>query len=285
MGVRPLRQYYEPVTVDLDPALRASVEPWVRHRRRLVDALAALDDEQWKAPTRCTAWDARGVVGHLVVVDQFWMTTMGAAQRGDEPTTFIRGFDPSSGTDALVAPLVELPPSAVLEQLAAGTDSFVALVESIAGEQWDALGEAPFGHMPAHLLLAHAHWDSWLHERDILEPLGLAGQVVEDDLRNATVYTFVVGGLQGGLLGDPAPTGPGLDAPLDETVGFTDLPLALHVRYDDGVHLAAVDAASATSAGDALTLVESLAGRGPARPAGVLPPDLDAQLTRAVQIL
>ena len=285
MGTRPLRQYYEPVTVEIDLALRAPVEAWVRHRRRLVEALAALDDAQWKEPTRCTAWDARGVVGHLVVVDQFWMTTMGAAQRGDAPTRFIEGFDPSSGTDALVAPLLDQPPAAVLEQLATGTDAFVALVESMEGEQWDALGEAPFGHMPAHLLLAHAYWDSWLHERDILEPLGVAGPVDADDLRNATVYTFVVGGLQGGLLGDATPTGPGPDAPIDATVTFDDLPFALHVRYDDAMHLSLADAAAASAAGDALTLVEHIAGRDASRPTGVLPPDLDAQLQRGAQIL
>jgi uncharacterized protein (TIGR03083 family) len=285
MGTRPLRQYYEPVTVELDARLRTPVEPWVRHRRRLVDALGALDDAQWKETTRCAAWDARGVIGHLIVVDQFWMTTMGAAQRGDAPTRFIEGFDPSSGTDALVEPLLGQSPAAILEQFATGTDAFVALVESMDGEQWDALGEAPFGHMPGHLLLAHAHWDSWLHERDILEPLGLAGPVDADDLRNATTYTFVVAGLQGGLLGDPTPSGPGPDAPIDATVTFDDLPLALHVRYDDAVHLAVADAASASSAGDALTLVEGIAGRGPSLPAGVLPPELDAQLTRAAQIL
>jgi uncharacterized protein (TIGR03083 family) len=285
VGLRPLRQYYEPVTVELDAELRTPVEPWVRHRRRLVDALGGLDDAQWKETTRCSAWDARGVVGHLIVVDQFWMTTMGAAQRGDAPTRFIEGFDPSSGTDAPVAPLLDLDPGALLDQLATGTDAFVTLVESMAGDQWDANGEAPFGHMPAHLLLAHAHWDSWLHERDILEPLGAAGPVDEDDVRNATVYTFVVGGLQGGLLGDATPTGPGPDAPVDATVTFDDLPLALHVRYDDGVHLSVGDAGSASSAGSALALVEGIAGRGPSRPAGVLPPDLDAQLTRAAQIL
>jgi uncharacterized protein (TIGR03083 family) len=285
VATRPLRQYYEPVTVELDASLRTPVEPWVRHRRRLVDALGALDDAQWKETTRCTAWDARGVVGHLIVVDQFWMTTMGAAQRGDAPTRFIEGFDPSSGTDALVAPLLDQAPAAVLGQLASGTDAFVALVESIDGDQWDALGEAPFGHMPAHLQLAHAYWDSWLHERDILEPLGLAGPVDGDDLRNATVYTFVFGGLQGGLLGDATPNGPGPDGPIDETVTFDDLPLALRVRYDDAVHLEVADPSSAAVSGDARALVERVAGRVPARPSGALPADLDAQLTRAAQIL
>jgi uncharacterized protein (TIGR03083 family) len=285
VGDRPLRQYYEPVTVELDPALIVPVAPWVRHRRRLLDALTALDDAQWKETTRCTAWDARGVIGHLIVVDQFWVTVMSAAQRRDEPTRFIEGFDPSSGTDALVAPLLDQPPAAVLEQLASGTDAFVALVESFEADDWDALGEAPFGHMPAHLLLAHAYWDSWLHERDILDPLGLAPAPDEDDVRNAITYTFVVGGLQGGLIGDASPVGPVLDEPIDTRVRFDDLPVAFHVRYDDAVHLAVTDIAGAVDGGSAVILAESLAGRGPARPRGVLPADLDTQLTRGTSIL
>lgn len=285
MGARPLRQYYDGVTIDIESDLAFAVEPWVRHRRRFVDELAALDDGQWKSATRCTTWDARGVIGHLVVVDQFWLATLGAARRGDTPTRFIEGFDPSTGTDGLIAPLLDLAPQALLEQFVAGTDAFVSAIGEFDGDDWSAVGEAPFGHLPAHVIMGHAHWDSWLHERDILEPLGLEPPIERDELLGATVYTFVVGGLQGGLLGDPAPVGVGPEQAIEASLRFADLPMALHVRIDEALHLSTTDGSGTLDAGSAVVLVESVAGRGVTLPPGMLPAALDTQLTNAAQIL
>ena len=47
MGQRPLRQYYDGVTIVVDDDLPL-VEPWLRHRRRLLASLHALSDEQWQ---------------------------------------------------------------------------------------------------------------------------------------------------------------------------------------------------------------------------------------------
>jgi uncharacterized protein (TIGR03083 family) len=285
MGSRPLRQYYDGVSIVVDDDL-SLVDPWIEHRRRLVAALSDLTDEQWASTTRCTSWDARGVVSHLVTVDAFWVSSLRGALARAEPTTFIRGFDPSTGTDAFVDPMLELPTEAIFEMFVDGTDAFVATVDAFDGDDWDALGEAPFGHLPARLLLAHAHWDSWLHERDILQPLGLAAAVEPGDLLNATWYTLVVGGMQGGLLDDTDPVGPGPEAPIDVTLRFADLPeAALHVTIDGGVSIMRTDPTTGVAAGAALDLVESLAGR--ARPADldVLPSDLAAQLGRAALIL
>jgi uncharacterized protein (TIGR03083 family) len=285
MGARPLRQYYDPVTIELDRSLTV-VEPWVRHRRRLVTELEALTEEQWRASTRCAAWDVRGVVSHLVTVDGFWLSSVRAARARSEPTTFIRGFDPSTGTDAFVEPLLALPTEVILERFVDGTDALVAAVEALDGDDWDALGEAPFGHMPARVLLGHAFWDSWLHERDILLPLGLAPAVEPDDLLAVTWYTLVVGALQGGLLDDDAPVGPGPEVPIEATVAFTDMPDApLRVTIDRGVSVRRADARFAVAGGAALDLVEGVAGRAAPDAVGVLPDDLAAQLTRAAGIL
>jgi uncharacterized protein (TIGR03083 family) len=285
MGARPLRQYYDGVTISVDDDL-SLVDPWVRHRRRLVASLDELTDDQWKATTRCTSWDARGVVSHLVTVDRFWMSSLRAAQARDTPTTFIRGFDPSTGTDVFVDPMLELPTEVIFQQFADGTESFVTMVEAFAGDDWDATGEAPFGHVPARILMAHAFWDSWLHERDILEPLGLAPEPVPDDVLAATWYTFVVAALQGGLLDDDAPVGPGPEAPIDVTLQFDDLAgPPLRVEIDTGVRISHPENGAGVPAGSALDLVESLAGRASPARLDALPADLAAQMTRAAQIL
>lgn len=285
MASRPLRQYYDGVTIVVDDELPV-VDPWLRHRRRLLASLGELSEDQWKSTTRCTSWDARGVVSHLVTVDAFWMSSLRAAQARDTPTTFIRGFDPSSGTDVFVDPMLELPTEAIFQQFTDGTDAFVTIAETFDADDWAAPGEAPFGHVSARVLLAHALWDSWLHERDILEPLGLALTIESDEVLAATWYTLVVAGLQGGLLDDDAPVGPGPEAPIDVTLRFDDLPDdALRVQIDTGVRITRADPAGAFAAGSAVDLVESLAGRRTAAPLDALPDELSAQLARASQIL
>ena len=286
MGERPLRQYYDGVTVVVDDDLGSLVEPWLRHRLRFTDELSGLTEAQWKAPTRCSNWDARGVVSHLVTVDSFFTMVLSAAQAGNPPTSFIRGFDPSTGTNDLVAPLLELPIETLLDQFVTGTDTLRATVESLHAEQWQSLGEAPFGHMPARLILAHALWDSWLHERDILQPLGLEPAVEEDELLVGTWYTLVVGGLQGGLIDDPEPVGPGADAPLDVTLAFDDLP---------GTRCACRSTPARTSRGPTtrmpcLPVRRSRSSRdspaaAPMTALDALPADLADQLRRAAPIL
>jgi len=285
MARRPLRQYYDGVSVVVDDDLPV-LEPWLRHRRRLVASLRELSEDQWKSTTRCTSWDARGVVSHLVTVDAFWMTSLRAAQARDAPTTFIRGFDPSTGTDIFVDPMLELPTEVIFQQLVDGTDAFVTTAEAFSADDWDAPGEAPFGHLSARLLLAHAFWDSWLHERDILEPLGLEPPIEPDELLAATWYTLVVGALQGGLLDDPAPVGPGPAAPIDVTLRFEELPDdALRLEIDTGVRVTRADGRDTLAAGAAIDVVESLAGRRAPAALDALPDDLSAQLGRAAQIL
>ena len=224
------------------------------------------------------------MVSHLVTVDAFQMSSLQAALARTEPTTFIRGFDPSTGTDAFVDPMLELPTDAILQSFVDGTDAFIATVDAFDDDDWDAPGEAPFGHLPARFLLAHASWDSWLHERDILVPLGLEPVVESDELLAATWYALLVGALQGGLLGDDVPVGSGPEAPIDVTLRFADLPDdPLHVAIHEGVTITRSD----RSDGDvvvALDLVEAVVGRSDPKALDPLPADLAAQCMRARQI-
>ena len=200
MATRPLRQYYEPVTATV-PGAVALHEPWRRHRHRLVDELRALPEAQWHAATRCTEWDVKGVVSHLVTVDQYWVFALGATRRDAAPTKFLEHFDPSSGTDAQVAALRDVPNAELLHQFETGTQSFLDMVETFAPQEWDVVGESPLGHLPVRLLFGHAFWDSWLHERDIFVPLGATVPVEPVELLAITCFCLMFAGLQGGLVG------------------------------------------------------------------------------------
>ena len=232
MGERPLRQYYDGVTVVVDDDLGSLVEPWLRHRRRLTDELSGLTEAQWKAPTRCSSWDARGVVSHLVTVDSFFTMVLNAAHAGDPPTSFIRGFDPSTGTDdargAVARAADRNAPRAVRRRdRDAARDGRVARRRRLAGAGRSAVrahaGPADPGPRTLGFVAARTR-----HPRAARPRARGRGTT---SCSSATWYTLVVGGLQGGLLDDDAPVGPGADAPIDVTLGFDDLPV-LPARAD-----------------------------------------------------
>lgn len=284
MGPRPLRQYYdEDARIHVSDELGSVITPWLRHRRRFVDRLTALTDEQWAAPSRCAGWTNQDVVSHLVTADGFWVVSLRGAAAGT-PTAYLPEFDPTAAPEALVEPMRAMKPGEVLDQFRAVNDSFVAAVSAHPDEAWSALGESPIGQVPSRLVLAHALWDSWLHERDILVPLGLDDPIEPDELLVATWYVLAVGAVQGGLLDDPAPVGPGLTEPIDATLAFTDLPDdPIHLVVDEGV-LVERGGPPAAAAGPAVDLVDGYTGRRPIL-TDALPPALDEHLRRAFQIL
>ena len=68
-------------------------------------------------------------------------------------------------------------------------------------EQWSAVAESPAGHVPIRLLAQHALWDSWVHERDIALPLGIAAVIEPDELQSCLQYSAAVGPVLGSGLG------------------------------------------------------------------------------------
>jgi uncharacterized protein (TIGR03083 family) len=286
MSSRPLRQYYDPVEISI-PADALRVELWLRHRQRFLDELATLTDEQWQATTRCSAWDATDVLGHLVAVDAFWVLVLSGARNRQEPTTYVKGFDPSTGTDPMVAATRSLSNAEMLERFTTGTEALIDVVTSFVADDWDALGESPLGHVPARFLFGHAYWDSWMHERDIFVPLGAAPNSDADELLALLCFTFVFAGLQGGLLNDPAPVGPGLIEPIDVTLVFDELPdRAVRVQIDNGVRVRVVDPDHAIACGSAYDAIEGLTGRRSLeRAQASLPPALGEQFGRATLVL
>jgi uncharacterized protein (TIGR03083 family) len=54
-------------------------EVWVRaaaEYRRMLDLIRLLGDGDWTRPTDCTAWDVRGMLGHLVGAAEGWASPM-----------------------------------------------------------------------------------------------------------------------------------------------------------------------------------------------------------------
>lgn len=242
--------------IELDGAVDGVEAPFVRQRRRLAATLAGLDDEQWAAPSRCAGWRVQDVVSHLADTDGYWAFSLAAGLAG-EPTRLLDGFDPDATPAALVGAAGDPPAEQVLERFGAAADALVAGVEGLDEAGWSAAVEAPPGHVSATAMVHHALWDGWVHERDILLPLGLPVTVEDDEVAACLRYAAVLG---------PAfaiSVDPTLKGTLVLDAQCPDLTLVVEVDGSVRASGGPAPAGALAVAGPAVDLVEALSVRGP----------------------
>ena len=243
----------DPVMVlDGDPPAIAA--PAIRQRRRLVESLGHLTDEQWAAPSRCAEWTVRDVVTHLAGTNGFWEFTTQQALAG-QPTTMLATFDPVATPAAMVAG-DDGSPDAVLASLMASTERLAQLWASIDDDGWRRPGEAPPGHVSISAVTHHALWDSWIHERDVFVPLGIEPEREADEI--AMSLRYAVG------LGPALAVTRGSERCGRFVVQVTQPDVDITVDIGDCVRIAdgAVDGAF-TLSGDAVEMLEAFSFRAP----------------------
>jgi len=180
----------EPVVV---VELRVGGEhPLVAQRRRMVEVLGALDDADWCRPSRCAGWSVHDVVGHLVTTNDFWDLSIQAGLAG-APTRFLSTFDPVASPAALADQHRGTSVRDTRSRFADGSAALAETIEGLDDTGWEALAEAPPGHVPVRLVADHALWDAWVHERDILLPLGQEPVVDDDEVLTCLRYGAALG--------------------------------------------------------------------------------------------
>jgi uncharacterized protein (TIGR03083 family) len=180
-------RYDDPLFLQFDLPLGDPAVPLLRQRRRLASLLGGLDDQQWAAATRCEGWSVQDVVAHLVTTNQFWAFSIASALNG-EPTRFLVTFDPVVSTVEMVESVRSQPSADVLDRFVETNEAVADVIAELDDEGWATLGEAPPGHVPLRALALHALWDAWIHERDILLPLGLTAVEEPDEIAGCLGY-------------------------------------------------------------------------------------------------
>lgn len=179
--------YDKPSFLRLELPLGDPAVPLLRQRRRLESLLGGLDDQQWAAASRCEGWSVQDVIAHLVSTNQFWAFSIGAALRG-EPTRFLTTFDPVASPAELVEAARSQASAKVLDLFVETNDELGDAIAGLDDDGWSTLGEAPPGHVPLRAVALHALWDSWIHERDIVVPLGLIPVEEPDEIAACLSY-------------------------------------------------------------------------------------------------
>ena len=226
-----------------------------RQRRRLETLLADLSADEWAHESRCDGWTIRDVVSHLVGVNTFWEASVSAGLAGT-PTQVLAAFDPAAHLPRLIEPMRSLPPREVFEQFARSNDGFLAaLPDDEAG--WSAVGESPAGHVSIDHLAHHTLWDSWVHERDIVIPLGLAPVREPDEIGFSLRYAAAIG---------PALTigaGDAFSGALAVVATDPDIRFTIDVGRSVAIRCDVIEVDAPCLRGDAAELVEALSVRAP----------------------
>jgi uncharacterized protein (TIGR03083 family) len=247
--------YGDDAVMRIDGLIDDPTGPMVRQRARLAGELALLDDEQWSTESRCAGWSVQDVVAHLVTTNRFWAASI-AAGRDGSPTRMLQAFDPVTTPALLVESTRTSSPADVLDRFVTTADELEAAVRDIDEAALTTVAEAPPGHVAIRLVVLHALWDSWIHERDILLPLGLKPVIEPDEVVGSLVYA--------------AALGPALHAANGRTdrgtmqVSATDPDASFVVELDRHVSIRSVDAPAGTGhqvRGDATELLEALSYR------------------------
>ena len=180
-------RYEHPPIVALSGEPDDQLAPATRQRRRFEALLGDLSEEQWKTASRCDGWTVHDVAAHLVGVNAFWSASLAAGLAG-RPTRVLGAFDPVTTPELMVAQMRGLTRSEVLDQLAQTNDAFLSAIAELDDGDWSTLAEAPPGHLPIRLMVQHALWDCWIHERDIAVPVGVATPVEPDEVWSCLGY-------------------------------------------------------------------------------------------------
>ncbi|HEX3604854.1 MAG TPA: maleylpyruvate isomerase N-terminal domain-containing protein [Candidatus Dormibacteraeota bacterium] len=242
-----------PVRLDVDVA--TLLDALERQLGRLAGELEGLDPARWSAPSRCRDWSVGEVAGHLCWGVDTGRELIRRAQSGSDERVFA-GFDPRVTPDAALEPVRRRAPAAHLAALRAGSGALLAEARALAERGVDAEADTPLGWVPWPLSLNHLLWDTWLHERDILLPLGIAPVADPVEVRLVASYQLVP---LGALLGRMRQRGT-VDLRLTGVAaGAFRLEAGDELRVD---HPAGPPGEEGCLAGDSLAVIDAISGRG-----------------------
>lgn len=182
---------------DIDPERLLDV--FGEQRQRFVTILQGFGPEDWVARTRCTDWSAHDVVRHLC--DANVLIIRSGADDGTLDVT--TGFDPRVTPGEWLRASAGESPGASLERFVVTTEDLLALARSRLAECSRFDVHLPYGQMDWTVVVLHAFWDSWIHERDVLLARGDEPLTNDDATLYATSYGLFIAAAVALMFGDP----------------------------------------------------------------------------------
>jgi uncharacterized protein (TIGR03083 family) len=155
---------------------------------RLGRQLAGFSDKQWHRSSRNSGWTMHQTMQHVAGV------RIENVRRFDgEPGTW-PPFDPNTTPQLDIDRRAEETPAQTIEGLA---DSTKRLLDHLAArtESEEQLSMVWGEQADFRLLFIHIFWDSFVHERDVLLPLGIKHNPTAEQLGFAVAYGLLMAGV------------------------------------------------------------------------------------------
>jgi hypothetical protein len=159
--------------------------------------------------------------------------------RGDRPP--FRSFDPLVTPHEFVVAGRSVCDRDARDRYVESAETMAADVGESGPERWGVKSISPLGFVPWWLSALHVFYDSWLHERDALVPLGIEVSVEPEESQPVLAYSLAIVGT---LMGEP-----------------TDAVIA-GVRLVTGDGPATATPVSTSPPPDAEVIIDALSGRG-----------------------
>jgi uncharacterized protein (TIGR03083 family) len=152
------------------------------------------DATNWNVQTRCTEWEVRDLVGHMIDVLEGYEANWEAAKKGEDPGTLgLRVMGEKLNDHAL--DFRKLSREDALARLKKDAAKMDAIFEALTPEEWTSfivthpyMGPVPAGFYPAFQIM-----DYGIHPYDI--EYGLGDKLAEIDEASAGIiipYTFII---------------------------------------------------------------------------------------------
>ena len=232
------------IHLELDPAV--VIRGYARHRRRFAASAGTLTAGDLAAPSRCSEWTVADVLRHGGDADD-WMRTIWA---GEVP---FAAFDPRVTPHESVLQGRSCSDAEARDRYIDSAEQMASDVEGSGPERWGLPSLSPVGRVPWWFSLLHVLYDSWVHERDVLLPLGRDVPVEADEVDAVLAYSLALVPIVSRVTGNAGP--------LDAVVcGF-------RVTAGEGPVTVAPAASERRNGvpvltGDAPVVVDGLSGRG-----------------------
>jgi uncharacterized protein (TIGR03083 family) len=242
-------------------------------RSRFIATLRSFGPSEWAAASRCTLWSVHDIARHVADVAEL---NIGRLTRGSLDRFTRHGpFQHQATPLKWLEDTARQQPQETLEILTRRFDEeygcFARRIEESDQTFLPGIMGRP-NHWSVRSL--HVYWDAWMHERDIVIPLGIEVRSSADELRLMAAYTLQLAAQPAVIDGEHLRASVALH-------GGPDVAYHIDGDPDDISVTAAASLAPEVVEGELGIVLDSLAGRDP-QPAAVLtgPADIVEKLAR-----